>query len=264
MSLQPQTMLPVPEETARVARAAFPKGNLYLQIRDEIGGLADSDLTELIHQSLEKKRLLPTSHLADTGLVDAELIVAAKTQYQIDLLGPAHLDQQWQSRHNPKFCGENFSIDWHQKKAVCPAGKTSSSLPDAKTDTAKQVVKIKFSMKGCQPCLLRADCTKSGRARRTLRFCRKSNTRVSERCMKERRPENIERNINSVPGLRAQCAQATRGFGMRHSRYIGASKTHLQQVVSATAINVVSVTNWLREVLLAKTREPLFAKVMRE
>lgn len=27
----------VPEETARVARAAFPKGNVYLRMRDEVG-----------------------------------------------------------------------------------------------------------------------------------------------------------------------------------------------------------------------------------
>jgi hypothetical protein len=28
MSLRPQSLEPVPEDTARVARAAFPKGNL--------------------------------------------------------------------------------------------------------------------------------------------------------------------------------------------------------------------------------------------
>jgi len=39
MSLQPQPIGPVPEETVRVARAAFPKGNLYLTLRDEIGTL---------------------------------------------------------------------------------------------------------------------------------------------------------------------------------------------------------------------------------
>lgn len=48
MSLQAQTVPPVPEEIARVARAAFPKGNLYLQIRDEIGVLfEDADFADL-------------------------------------------------------------------------------------------------------------------------------------------------------------------------------------------------------------------------
>ena len=37
MSLQPQTTDPVPDETQRVARAAFPKGNRYMRMRDELG-----------------------------------------------------------------------------------------------------------------------------------------------------------------------------------------------------------------------------------
>jgi transposase len=37
MSLQPQPLGSVPEETARVARAAFPRGNLYMRMRDEFG-----------------------------------------------------------------------------------------------------------------------------------------------------------------------------------------------------------------------------------
>ena len=37
MSLHPQTVGPVPEETARVARAAYPNGNVYMCIRDERG-----------------------------------------------------------------------------------------------------------------------------------------------------------------------------------------------------------------------------------
>lgn len=48
MSLQPQAVPPVPAETARIARAAFPKGNLYLQLRDEIGVLfEDTDFATL-------------------------------------------------------------------------------------------------------------------------------------------------------------------------------------------------------------------------
>jgi transposase len=37
MSLQPQALCPVPEETVRVAHAAYPKGNVYLEVRDELG-----------------------------------------------------------------------------------------------------------------------------------------------------------------------------------------------------------------------------------
>lgn len=36
MTLQPQENGKIPEETARVARAAFPKGNAYMKLRDEL------------------------------------------------------------------------------------------------------------------------------------------------------------------------------------------------------------------------------------
>jgi transposase len=48
MSLKPSVIEPVPEETARIARAAFPKGNIYLSMRDELGiAFCDADFTDL-------------------------------------------------------------------------------------------------------------------------------------------------------------------------------------------------------------------------
>jgi transposase len=43
MSLRPHALEPVPEETARVARAAFPKGNPYLLLRDTLGTIFRDD-----------------------------------------------------------------------------------------------------------------------------------------------------------------------------------------------------------------------------
>jgi transposase len=44
MSLNPCPIEPVPEETARVARAAFPKGNRYMTMRDVLGVIYSNDL----------------------------------------------------------------------------------------------------------------------------------------------------------------------------------------------------------------------------
>ena len=37
MSLKIRVLEDVPESTAQIARAAFPKGNIYLQLRDKLG-----------------------------------------------------------------------------------------------------------------------------------------------------------------------------------------------------------------------------------
>ena len=48
MSLRPHIIEPVPEETARVARAAFPKGHPYLTFRDALGTIfQDEDFSAL-------------------------------------------------------------------------------------------------------------------------------------------------------------------------------------------------------------------------
>jgi transposase len=48
MSLKPSPIEPVPEETARIAKAAFRKGNPLLKLRDELGAIfADADFADL-------------------------------------------------------------------------------------------------------------------------------------------------------------------------------------------------------------------------
>jgi transposase len=44
MSLQPETIPAIPEETARVARTIVPQGNRYLLLRDELGTIYTDDL----------------------------------------------------------------------------------------------------------------------------------------------------------------------------------------------------------------------------
>jgi transposase len=48
VSLKPSPVLDVPELTARIARAAFPKGNPYLRLRDQLGPIfRDPDFANL-------------------------------------------------------------------------------------------------------------------------------------------------------------------------------------------------------------------------
>ena len=48
MSLKSQGICPIPPETVRVARAAYPKGNLYMSMRDVLGSIyTDEDFAKL-------------------------------------------------------------------------------------------------------------------------------------------------------------------------------------------------------------------------
>jgi transposase len=44
MSLRPEEIPPIPKETRRVAETAFPRGNIYMRMRDELGAIYNDQL----------------------------------------------------------------------------------------------------------------------------------------------------------------------------------------------------------------------------
>ena len=63
MSLKPSPLPPVPPETTRVACAAFPKGNIYMKLREQLGTIVqDEDFAALF--SPEGPPALPPWRLA--------------------------------------------------------------------------------------------------------------------------------------------------------------------------------------------------------
>src|SRR6266581_2889003 len=86
MSLQPQAIPPVPEETARVARASLPKGNTFLHMRDELGTFfQDEDFLDLFSEkgqpaeSAWRLALVMVMQYAE-GLTDRQAADAVRTR----------------------------------------------------------------------------------------------------------------------------------------------------------------------------------------
>ena len=86
MSLQPQAIPPVPEETARVARASLPKGNTYIRMRDEFGTFfRDEDFLDLFSEkgqpaeSAWRLALVMVMQYAE-GLTDRQAADAVRTR----------------------------------------------------------------------------------------------------------------------------------------------------------------------------------------
>src|SRR5215217_7107749 len=100
MSLHPQPMTPVPEQTARVAHAAFPKGHPYLTLRDHLGTIfQDEDFATLFpawgYPGLPPWRLALVTimqfreHLADRQAAEAvRARIAWKYLLGLDLTDP--------------------------------------------------------------------------------------------------------------------------------------------------------------------------------
>jgi transposase len=48
-------------------------------------------------------------------------------------------------------------------------------------------------------------------------------------------------------GVESSLSQGVRRFDLRRSRYIGLARTHVQQTINATAMNLVRLADWFRK-----------------
>lgn len=100
----------------------------------------DGHVTTKIHESLEQKDLLPEEHYVDAGYLDADLLVDSKLDYNINLMGRIPTESSWQAKNGDGFSLTNFTIDWLEKKVICPQGKTSQSWKKRTDDYSNQVI----------------------------------------------------------------------------------------------------------------------------
>jgi transposase len=122
--------------------------NLITNVATTAGPIADGDSTEPIHESLKKKDLLPSTHIVDTGYLDARVLVKSQKDFGVNLLGPTRPDYKWQAKAKQGFAAEHFQVDWQKKQVTCPEGKISTSWSAYTHPNGKEMVKIKFAGEG--------------------------------------------------------------------------------------------------------------------
>ncbi len=135
--------------------------HLITHVETTAAPTADGDVTPHIHQDLKGKGLLPTTHLVDTGFLDAELLVVSERDYGVSLLGPTRKVPRWQTRAAAGFGVDHFVVDWQRQRAICPAGKASLKWVPRIDNRGNDSISIRFSPSDCGPCPSRVNCTRS-------------------------------------------------------------------------------------------------------
>ena len=103
------------------------KPHLITHVQTMAAPGANEEATTPAHTALRAQGLLPAVHLVDTGYRDAELLVATRQDFGIDLAGPARADERWQARAGKGFAVAGFNVDWERKDATCPWGARSAN-----------------------------------------------------------------------------------------------------------------------------------------
>jgi transposase len=236
--------------------------HLITHVETTAAPTADGAVTPRIHRALHAQDRLPAIHLVDTGFLDAELLVTSRRDYGVELLGPTRKDQRWQARAAEGFGIDNFTIDWEARKATCPEGHASVEWVPRIDNRGNDSIYIRFSRADCGPCPSRARCTRSTYARRAIAVRPQAQYDV----LQQRRQFEGSRTYTKIyakrAGIEGTISQGVRRCRMRRSRYVGATKTHLQHVVTAAALNFVRVSAWLAGTPRARTRRAPFAALM--
>jgi len=234
---------------------------LITNVQTTVATTQDVSCTDLIQKALQEKNLLPARHLVDTGYIDAGLVVESSSKYGIELFGPMRINPSWQARTGGIDAGQ-FQIDWDHQQARCPMGKQSSYWHEYQTkEYTRPVVKIKFKPHDCLNCSSRPKCVRNKKAGRSLQVPSREMYEALEQTRRKLASDEGRSEYKKRAGIEGTISQGVRRGTLRRSRYRGLEKTHLQEVATATAINLVRAVNFLNQQTPAKTRVSRFARL---
>jgi len=236
-------------------------GQLHLMtgVMTTLATTPDCVMGPLIQDDLATRDLLPSVHLLDGGYVDAELLVTAQTSHQIDVVGPTFGSYSHQRQAGQGYDLQAFVIDWEANQAYCPQGQTSVRWTPGRDVSGDPIVRIRFHAATCRACPVRQACTQAKDARRQLTVRPQAHHEAIQAARRRQETAEFTAQYARRARIEGTHTQAIRRCGLRHCRYIGLAKTHLQHILTATALNLVRVVAWLEETPRATTRRSAFA-----
>ena len=199
-------------------------------------------------QRVWKQDYLPLQD-GGTWVAEQDRLEAAKlfySPYDLDASAAKKRSTYWigYKVHFTETCDEELPrLITHVTTDIGPM-PDREALPEIHAALQQQeVIKIKFGYATCGACPVRAQCTQSRQRTLTVRRCEAY--LALEAARQRERTEEFTELYAGRAGIEGVHAQGVRRMGLRRSRYIGEPRTHLQHVVTAAAINVCRLHDWL-------------------
>jgi transposase len=227
--------------------------DLITQVLTTPATTPDCTMGPPIVQDLAARDLLPGTHLFDSGYVDADFLVTAQ-QHQIDVVGPPFGSYSWQHKIAHGYDLQAFVLDWEAQQAHCPQGYTSVKWTPGHDVSGDPVFRIRFDQATCRACPTRQLCTTAKDAPRQLTVRPQAHHEAMQAARQRQETPEFKEKYALRSGVESSLSQGIRRFHLRQSRYIGLARTHLQQLLTAVAMNVVRVIAWLRDEPLGERR----------
>lgn len=234
--------------------------NLVTHVETTLATTADNDVVEPIHAELERKACLPAQHLVDAGYTSGNAVADSQTQYDIDLLGPMRANHGWQARAEAGFDLSRFHIDFEKCTVTCPQGQTTTQWFERTARRGKPALQAKFPATVCRHCPVRERCT-TAKSGRQVTFMPEAEFRALQAARERQQTDEFKETYKKRAGAEGTISQAVGVMGMRRTRYRGLGKVHLQHLMTAAAMNLMRVLDWLSGKERAATRVSAFTRL---
>ncbi len=231
--------------------------DLITQVITTLAPTPDGPMGPPIIQALAVRDRLPGTHLLDSGSVDADCLVPAQQQYQIDVVGPPFGSYRWQHKLEHAYDLQAFVLDWDAQQAHCPQGHTSVTWTPGHDVSGDPVLRIRFARATCRAWPTRQVCTAAQDAPRQLTGRPQAHHEARQAARQRQETPEFTEKYALRSGVESRLSQGLRRFDLRHRRYFGLARTHLQQLLTATAMHIVRLIAWLTgEPLGERRRKP--------
>lgn len=208
-----------------------------------------------IHRALAEKALLPAEHLLDAGYVDIDNVCHSLTCHQVELVGPMRPDSSPQAKQHAGYAIANFLVDYATKTVTCPQGNRSVVWSPSTNHAGAQSITVRFAKQDCSACPVQQLCTSSKAGVRGLRL---QPTQEKHQTLQQARQDQLtpdfEKRYQDRAGIEGTISLAVRSFTLRRTRFIGETKTKLQHLATASAINFSRLALWSQDRSRTTTR----------
>ncbi len=233
--------------------------HLITQVETTPATVQDDAVTDVIQDELAARGLPPAVHPVDAGYTTARHLVTSRDEHGIDLVGPVAASAGWQARAGTGFDLDHFTIDWSERTVTCPQGKRNRSWEEREAPTGRAQIKVRFHAGDCRACACRTACTRRKIEPRALTLLPQAEYEALQAARLRQDTPAYKEEYARRAGVEGTLAQGIRVSDLRHSRYLGLARTHLQQIIIAVALNLLRILAWLHEVPRAPTRVSRFA-----
>jgi transposase len=234
--------------------------HLVTHVETTLATTADNDVVEPIHAELERKNCLPGQHLVDGGYGSGPAFAQSDTDYGVELFGPTRSDVSWQAHTEGAFDLSYFQIDFSNRTVTCPQGHTTKQWYERTGSRGKPAITVAFPQTVCQDCPVRQRCTTSKTGRK-VGFIPEPGFSALQGAREREQTDEFKEAYKKRAGVEGTISQAVGVLGMRRTRYRGLDKVHLQHLMTAAAMNLMRVLDWLSGKQRATTKVSAFARL---